>query len=67
MQHKQESVIDKIFDCWQCDSAFTSNSGLTYHTKANHEDIKFFCKHCDYQTKYATNLNRHQMKHENVR
>ena len=58
----QKIVINKIGDslysCDFCDKKLTTSNGIRLHVQAQHQNIKYACKQCDYQ---ATSCGWHDL------
>ncbi|CAL4124778.1 unnamed protein product [Meganyctiphanes norvegica] len=52
-------VVEKPFQCTQCDSRFTTNAAKNIHSKIHSVDQVFACSVCSYKTKYYKELRKH--------
>ena len=70
-QHKtqQAQTVTKrhMYECQQCDKAYTKTTHLTTHIQSVHEGVRYACNQCDYQATTQRHLTRHiQSKHKGV-
>ena len=47
------------YQCNICNTEYSSQSGLSHHTKSKHEGISFKCNLCKYSATQKGNLSRH--------
>ncbi|XP_063987777.1 zinc finger protein 521-like isoform X2 [Diachasmimorpha longicaudata] len=63
--HTQEFNIDKnqVFTCTKCPARYFKLDALEYHMTLHGSNNRFKCEECDYSSKTAQNLMKHQVVH----